>query len=333
MTRKAIGKSAPTPAFIKPCLATYVAEPPDSPQWVHEIKFDGYRLQARIDNGKVQLLTRSGLDWTEKFSGLVEDMLKLKVSSAIIDGEVVVEDQNGASNFVELIRDLKAKRSVRMVYYAFDLLFVDGIDTRELPLVDRKRLLKRSFGRHKTGVQVRFSEHIECDGAKMLAEACYLGLEGIISKRLDRPYRSGRGVDWVKAKCIQSDEFVIAGYLESTAVKSSIGALVVGFYEGENLIYAGRVGTGFDRRVAGDLWNELQKLRRDTAPFAAPVDRAKANKVVWVEPSLVARVDYRAWTGDGLLRHAAFKALRADKPAGEVNDPRWPRTDWKNRDH
>lgn len=322
MTRKASGKSAPTPAFIEPCLASRIAEPPDSAQWAHEIKFDGYRLQARIDNGKVQLLTRSGLDWTEKFSELAKEMLKLKVSSAIIDGEVVVNDQNGASSFVELIRDLKAKRSARMVYYAFDLLFFNGADTRELPLVGRKRLLKRSFGRRKTRGQVRFSEHVEGNGAKMLAEACKLGLEGIISKRLDRPYRSGRGMDWVKAKCIQTDEFVIAGYLDSTAVKDTIGALVVGFYEGKHLIYAGRVGTGFNRRVAGDLWLQLQKLRRGTAPFAAPVDRAKANNVIWVKPSLVAQVEYRAWTGDGLLRHAAFKALRADKPAGQVNDPR-----------
>ena len=207
-------------------------------------------------------------------------LLKLKVTSAIIDGEVVVEDQNGASSFVELFSDLKARRSARMVYYAFDLLFLDGADTRELPLVDRKRLLKRSFARRKRAVQVRFSDHVQGNGAKMLAEACKLGLEGIISKRLDRPYRSGRGVDWLKAKCIQSDEFVIAGYLNSTAVNDAIGALVVGFYEGKNLIYAGRVGTGFDRRVAGDLWLKLQKLRRGTAPFAAPVDRATRRKML-----------------------------------------------------
>ena len=310
------------PAFIEPCLATLVAEPPGGAQWAHEIKFDGYRLQARIDNGKVQLLTRSGLDWTEKFGGLAKEMLKLKVTSAIIDGEVVVEGEKGVSSFVELVSDLKARRSDRMVFYAFDLLFLEGADTRALPLADRKNLLKRMFDLRKTGGQVRFCDHVKGNGAMMLAEACQLGLEGIISKRLDKPYRSGRGVNWLKAKCIQTDEFVIAGYLMSTAVKDAIGALVVGFYEGTHLIYAGRVGTGFNRRVAGDLWLQLHKLRRATSPLATPVDAARARGVVWVKPSLVAQVEYRAWTGDGLLRHASFKALRADKPARQVSAPR-----------
>ena len=153
-------------------------------------------------------------------------------------------------------------------------------------------------------------------------KSCNLGLEGIICKRLDKPYRSGRGVDWLKVKCIQTDEFVIGGYLDLSAIKDAIGALVVGFYEGKQLIYAGRVGTGFNRRVAGDLWLQLHKLRRETSPFAKSVDKAKARGVEWVKPSLVAQVEYRAWTGDGLLRHASFKALRADKPASQVNNPR-----------
>lgn len=310
------------PAFIAPCLATLSSVPPESAQWAHEIKFDGYRLQARIDNGEVRFLTRSGLDWTEKFGSLAQALQTLDVTAAIIDGEVVVEDETGASSFVELVSDLKARRSTRMVFYAFDLMFLDGADTRALPLADRKKLLKRSFARRRSGGQVRFSDHVQGNGAMMLSQACKLGLEGIISKRLDKPYRSGRGVDWIKAKCLQSDEFVIAGYLDSTAVKGSVGALVVGFYEGKQLIYAGRVGTGFNRRVAGDLWLQMQKIRRDTSPFATPVEKAKAAGVVWVKPSLVAQVEYRAWTGEGILRHASFKALRTDKQAREVNDPR-----------
>lgn len=310
------------PAFVEPCLATLVAEPPDSAQWAHEIKFDGYRLQARIDNGKVQLLTRSGLDWTQKFGELSQALLTFKVSSAIIDGEVVVEDDRGASSFVELVSDLKAKRSLRMVFFAFDMLYLGDADTRALPLAERKVLLKRLFTRRRKGGQLRYSDHVQGNGAAMLAESCRLGLEGIISKRLDKPYRSGRGVDWLKSKCIQTDEFVVAGYLDSTAIEDAVGALVLGFYEGKKLIYAGRVGTGFNRRVAGELWQQLQSLRKATSPFATPVDIVQAKGVVWVKPSLVAQVEYRAWTADGILRHAAFKGLRADKPAQQVTDPR-----------
>ena len=319
---KASAKRAPMPAFIEPCLATLTAEPPASAQWAHEIKFDGYRLQARIDYGKVQLLTRSGLDWTEKFGGLAQALLPLKVTSAIIDGEVVVEDEKGASSFAELVSDLKARRSGRMVFFAFDLLFLEGTDTRTLPLADRKSLLKRLVTGRKKGGQVRFSDHVQGNGATTLAEACKLGLEGIISKRLDKPYRSGRGVDWLKAKCIQTDEFVIGGYLDSTAIKDAVGALVVGFYGGKRLIYAGRVGTGFNRRVAGELWRQLQVLQTDRSAFSTSIDAVQAKGVVWVRPKLVAQVEYRAWTGDGILRHASFKALRDDKNATLVSDPR-----------
>ncbi len=319
--RKAGDKRAVMPAFIEPCLATLAAEPPGSAQWAHEIKFDGYRLQARIDNGKVQLLTRSGLDWSEKFGGLAKALLTLQVTSAIVDGEVVVEDERGASSFIELVSDLKARRSGRMVFFAFDLLYLNDADTRSLPLADRKALLKRLLPRRKKG-PVRFSDHVQGNGASMLAEACKLGLEGIISKRLDKPYRSGRGVDWLKAKCIQTDEFVVAGYLNSNAVKDAVGALAVGFYDGKRLIYAGRVGTGFNRRVAGDLWQQLSKLRKETSPFETPVDAAQARGVVWVKPTLVAQIEYRAWTRDGVLRRASFKALRADKRASHVTDPR-----------
>jgi bifunctional non-homologous end joining protein LigD len=318
---KPVAKRASMPAFVEPCLATLAAEPPDGAQWAHEIKFDGYRLQARIENGEIQLLTRSGLDWTERFGGLANSLLTLKVKSAIVDGEVIVEDEHGVSSFAELVADLKARRSGRMVFFAFDLLYLDDADTRALPLADRKALLKRLLPRRKNS-QVRMSDHVQGTGAAMFAEACKLGLEGIISKRLDKPYRSGRGVDWLKAKCIQTNEFVIVGYLDSTAITGAVGALVVGYYEGKQLIYAGRVGTGFNLRVAGDLWQRLQKLRMDTSAIATRVNALQARGVVWVKPSLVAQVEHRDWTGDGLLRHASFKSLRADKPPTQVNNPR-----------
>jgi bifunctional non-homologous end joining protein LigD len=322
--RKAATKDARSilPEFIAPCLATLATEPPTGAQWVHEIKFDGYRLQARIEDGAVQLLTRTGLDWTSKFAGLTRSLLGLSAASAIIDGEVIVEDAQGAPSFTELVHDLKARQSARMVYVAFDLLFIDGTDVRALSLSDRKALLKSLFGHRKSRAQLRFSEHVQCNGTDMLTEACKRGLEGIISKRLDRPYRSGRGTDWLKSKCILSDEFVIVGYLDSNAVRNAVGALVVGFYDVGTLVYAGRVGTGFDPRSAGELWESLQKLRNARPAFATPPDAGQNKGVVWVKPTLVAQVDYRAWTADGILRHASFKALRNDKPARSVTDPR-----------
>ena len=318
---KAKGKKLAMPAFVDPCLATLVTDTPSSKEWGHEIKFDGYRLQARIENGNVQLLTRSGQDWTDKFGALPKSLLTLKLVSAIIDGEVVVEDAHGASSFVELVSDLKARRSARMVYFAFDLLFLDGADVSALPLSARKSLLKRVMGRCKCGGQIRFADHLKGNGPKMLSEACKIGLEGIISKRLDKPYRSGRGTDWVKSKCIQSDEFVVAGYLESNAAKNAVGALVVGFYEGGKFIYAGRVGTGFNRRSASELWQNFQVLRVSKPFFAKSLDATQSKLVIWLKPKLVAQVEYGAWTGDGLLRHASFKALRDDKSADQVGRP------------
>lgn len=310
------------PTFIAPCLATLVGEPPTGPQWAHEIKFDGYRLQARIEDGEVRLLTRSGLDWTQKFGPLAQALVALKVKSAVIDGEVVVEDERGVSSFVELVADLKVKDSARMVFFAFDLMFFNGEDTRALPLAERKALLKRLLARRRKDGSICFSDHVQGDGAIMLVEVCKLGLEGTISKRLDKPYRSGRGTEWLKAKCIQTDEFVVVGYLNSKAVKNAIGALVVGFYDGKKLVYAGRVGTGFSQRVAGELWQQLQKLRIDTSALGKLVSAVQAMGVVWVKPRLVAQVEYRAWTAEGLLRHAAYKALREDKPVRHVTDPR-----------
>lgn len=310
------------PGFIAPCLATLVSEPPDGPDWAHEIKYDGYRLQARISDGSVRLLTRSGLDWTEKFAAVAKALGTLKVQAAILDGEVVVENANGASSFADLVADLKAGRSERMVFIAFDLLFHDGADMQQKTLTERKAKLKRLLARHKTSGTVRYSDHVEGHGATMLSETCKLGLEGIISKRLDKPYRSGRGTSWLKSKCIATDEFVIIGYLDSRPVKNAVGALVVGYYDNGKLIYAGRVGTGFDRKTAGDLWHQLHDLRTKAPSLANALDAAQRKDVVWVKPRLVAQVEYRAWTGDGILRHAAFKSLRDDKRAKDVSDPR-----------
>lgn len=310
------------PEFIEPCFASLVQQPPDGSQWAHEIKFDGYRLQAHIHDGTARLFTRSGLDWTHKFAALAQSISELKVSTAILDGEVVVEDENGRSSFVELVSDLKHRQSGRMVFYIFDLLYQDGADLRRLALAERKAILRRMLPRRAKHRTIRYCDHVEGHGDSMLAQACRLGLEGIISKRLDQPYRSGRSNIWLKTKCIDTDEFVIIGYLASNAVKDSVGALVVGFYDGENLVYAGRVGTGFSKSAGAALWARLQSPRRKTSPLTMPVDAVQAKGVIWVAPRLVAQVQYRGWTADGLLRHAAYKALRTDKSAKSVVNPR-----------
>ncbi|MBR2536889.1 MAG: non-homologous end-joining DNA ligase [Hyphomicrobium sp.] len=309
------------PPFIAPCLATLATEPPMGSEWVHEIKYDGYRLQARIEAGDVRLLTRSGLDWTGKFGALAKRIGNIKVASAILDGEVVVENEHGASSFADLVADLKAGQSERMLFIAFDLLFHDGLDLRQMPLAERKAALKRVLARHKKLGGLRYSDHVLGHGDKMLTEACKLGLEGIISKRLDKPYLSGRGTIWLKSKCIATDEFVVIGYLDSKPVKNAIGALVLGYYDDKQLVYAGRVGTGFDRKTASALWQTFQRLRTDKSPLASPLDAQQAKDVVWVRPRLVAQIEYRSWTRDGILRHAAFKALRDDKSAKNVTHP------------
>lgn len=319
--KKPVVKAAEMPDFVSPCLASLAAAPPEGPLWGHEIKFDGYRLQARIDSGDVRLFTRSGLDWTGKFARIKDALAALQIGSAIIDGEVVVEDSRGVSVFADLVSDIKSRRSERMVFLAFDLLFSNGDDIRGRPLHERKQLLKRVLTRRTTLEQLRYCDHIEGNGGRMFDEVCKLGLEGMISKRLDKPYRSGRGADWLKIKCLQRDDFVIAGYLDSTAVSKGIGALVLGYYVGQRLIYAGRVGTGFSRRTAVDLWQQLQPLARSTSPFANPLDAAQAKAVMWVTPKLVAEVAYGSWTGDGVLRHATFKTLRDDKAARHVGRP------------
>jgi bifunctional non-homologous end joining protein LigD len=303
-------------AFIPPCLASLRSEPPEGADWVHEVKFDGYRMQAHLSGGKARLLTRTGLDWTARFGTTLADAVAaLPCEDAILDGEIVALDPSGVSSFAALQQALSEGERQDLVLYAFDLLRLDGEDLTAEPLLARKERLHHLIGDSTDGV-LRYSEHFEAAGDIMLAHACRMGLEGVISKRADAPYRSGRGGDWLKAKCTRSQEFAILGYVPSTARRDGIASLVVGFREGSEWRHAGRVGTGYTATLARDLKRKLEPLKVDRAPFTGQAVRDR--QVVWVEPVLAAEVEYRTWTAEGLLRQAAFKGLREDKPVTEI---------------
>ncbi|MCS3727331.1 MULTISPECIES: non-homologous end-joining DNA ligase [Bradyrhizobium] len=296
----AIGVKAPFPGFVEPALASSIEKVPSGARWIHEIKFDGYRVQVHLANEAVKVFTRRGHDWTNRFKKVADDAWHIKAASAIVDGEIVVPAADGTTDFSVLQNELKG-RSTSIVLVAFDLLYLNGRDLRKVPLFQRKTQLKKIID----GTEIQFSESFELEGADMFAHACKVGLEGVVSKVRDSIYASGRGNNWVKKTCAQRETLAIAGFALD---EGKWDGVYLGRRKGNDLVYAGKVDHGFDKASAANLQKRLKPLIRKTQPYAKRI----AHKGIWVEPKLLAEVEYRAKSAEGKVRHPFFKGLRED---------------------
>jgi bifunctional non-homologous end joining protein LigD len=290
---------------------------PAGRNWLHEVKYDGYRIIGRKAGGDITLFSRSGLDWTVRFPAIAEALLSLPAESALVDGEVAFVLPSGITDFKSLQQHIDSPHpSIR--YFIFDLLFLDGKDLRKKTLKERRALLGKLMSAKGISNYLIYADYVEGSGPEFFAQACAMGLEGIMSKRADRPYHSGRGKDWRKVKCKRHEEFVIGGYSRSDVRGKPFASLLLGSFKDGQLIYSGKVGTGFDARDFASLARKFKPLERPRSPFVE-VPREERKGAVWLEPKLVAQIEFAERTRDGRLRHPSFQGLREDKPAREVH--------------
>lgn len=316
------------PEFVAPQLATLVEKPPAGEEWLHELKFDGYRMVCHLIRGKATFWSRNGKDWTEKFPNLAEALKALPATAAILDGEVVIVDKQGRSSFQGLQQAMghggkggKAGGGTKVpafIFQIFDLIYLDGFSLKQTPLRERKAVLEQLLASAKAKSPLRYSDHVEGNGAEFFKLACESGLEGIVSKLADSPYESTRTRSWLKSKCLQRQEFVIAGYTPSKKAFPGFGSLVLGVYDKGQLVYCGNVGTGFSIKLRLELQKKLDRISQPAMPFVVKPKDPGLRDTHWAKPQLVAEVEFTEWTADGSIRHPSFKGLREDKKPKEV---------------
>jgi len=314
-------RKAPMPEFVAPQLATLVREPPKGDEWFHELKFDGYRMLCHLHRGKARFWSRNGKDWTEKFPNLARALKAFPATTAILDGEVVVVDTAGRSSFQRLQQSMgrggKAGATA-FVFEIFDLIYLDGYSLSQTPLRERKLVLEQLLASAKAKGPLRYSDHVEGNGAQFFKQACEYGIEGIVSKLADSPYESTRNRNWMKTKCIKRQEFVIAGYTPSKKGFPGFGSLILGVYDKGKLVYSGRVGTGFSIKQRLELQKKLDRISQSSMPLAVKPKDPGLRDAHWAKPQLVAEVEFTEWTADGSIRHSSFQALREDKKPAEI---------------
>jgi bifunctional non-homologous end joining protein LigD len=304
------------PEFVTPQLATLVKEAPTGDEWLHEIKFDGYRLICRIDRGSIRIWTRNRNDWTSKFSNVAKALATMNVEQAIVDGEVVIQDSRGRISFQALQHSIGRKDAV-FVYHLFDLMHLNGFDLTGASLEDRKAILKQLLDVAGDKKTLRYSDHVQGSGEEFFKQACKHSIEGIVSKRVDARYESTRNRNWLKIKCSRRQEFVVAGYTLSDK-GLPFSSLVLGVYEKGQLLYSGRVGTGFTDKLRKELKHELDQISVSSSPLANMPRDPDLRTAHWAKPKLVAEVAFTEWTSDGSIRHPSFQGLREDKKPEQV---------------
>ena len=320
--RSSVGGTAALPPY-RAQLARLVKQPPAGDEWLHEMKYDGYRIGCRIENGRVTLISRNGKDWTESFPEIAAAAADLGTRKALLDGEVAIVLPDGRTSFQALQNAFSGGSRRGLVYFVFDLLHLEGANLQQTALDERKDELLRLVGRPTARGRIRYSEYVAGQGDRMFAEACRLGLEGIISKRRDAPYKPGRAETWLKTKCVNRQEFVIGGFTDPEGSRQGIGALLVGFHEPDGrLTFGGKVGTGFTAAIARGLRKRLEQLEQRDCPFDPPPKGWLGKNAHWVKPRLVAEVVFTEWTEEGKIRHPSFQGLRADKRPREVTRER-----------